>query len=267
MKNILTVCIVLTLLHQAQAQQKEGRVVYEQTMRGGKAVVNTNGESREIDRPAIVTKIEVLFGNNQSLRKLLEEERPEAEMPGERGMVRMSFGGPGQGTVYNNFAESRTVEQLETFGQRYLISGAPDKLNWKLTGESKTILGVPCQKAVAENIGKSFRMSVENGEMKRMEVPDTSKIVAWFAPSIPVPAGPDYTGQLPGLILELDVKDGRSTITAVELSPKVNIAAIKEPKGGKKVTREEYRKEADAAMKNMMQNGPMRTRAASPGRS
>lgn len=260
MQKVLTVCILITLhLTTVQAQQQEGTVVYEQTMRGGKAMMHVNGESREIDRPAIVHKVEVLFGNKQSLRKTLEEERPEAEMAGGGGNVgRFAVGGPGQGTVYNHYTENRMIEQREDFGQRFLISGAPEKLSWKLTGESKTILGIACQQAVATNIGKTFRMSVENGEMKRVEVPDTSKIIAWFAPSIPVPAGPEYTGQLPGLILELDTKDGRMTYTAVELSPKVNIAAIKEPKGGKKLTREEYKKESEEAMKTM-ERGPMRT--------
>src|SRR2546423_11191807 len=63
-----------------------------------------------------------------------------------------------------------------------------------------------------------------------------------FRSAIPVPAGPDFQGQLSGLILEIDI-NGMPTYKAIELSPKVNVASIKEPKGGKKVTEEDFRSE------------------------
>ena len=93
---------------------------------------------------------------------------------------------------------------------------------------------------------------MDNGKMERKEVSDTSLIVAWFASDIPVSAGPaEYQGQLPGLILELNVNDGRQVFLATEIAAKADIASIKEPSGKKHYTPEEYRKEVDKMMKQM----------------
>jgi GLPGLI family protein len=133
-------------------------------------------------------------------------------------------------------------------------------MNWKLTGESKIILGQHCQQAVAQHIVTRMMMQLDNGQPKREPVPDTMNITAWFAPAIPVAAGPEYQGQLPGLIMAIDVDNGRMVYRAVELSPKVDVAAIKEPKGGKKVTQEQFKAERDKALKELERNntGPNR---------
>jgi GLPGLI family protein len=102
-----------------------------------------------------------------------------------------------------------------------------------------------------------MNMSMNNGEMSRQEVPDTAQVVVWFTPAIPVSAGPDYEGQLPGLILQIDI-NGSPTFKAIEVSQKADIAAIKEPKKGKKVTAEEFNKEREKAMAEMQRNGPRR---------
>ena len=147
--------------------------------------------------------------------------------------------------------------------KKFLVTDSIRKQNWKLTGETKTLLGYACQKAVSQTVIKSMRTTVVDGDMKRIEVPDTLNTVVWFTAAIPVPAGPDYQGQLPGLILEVNINDGRTVTRAVEISSTVTITAIKEPKGGKKVTGAEYRKEVDEAMKEMMNRGPARMNARS----
>ena len=127
-------------------------------------------------------------------------------------------------------------------------------MTWKLGDETKIVLGYPVRKATAQTVNPVTRMSMENGEMKRKEIMDTSNIVAWFATDIPVPAGPaSYQGGLPGLVLEVDINNGRSSIKAIEISPKVSVASIKEPKGGKKITSAEYAKEQEKMAEEMRQ--------------
>ena len=99
-------------------------------------------------------------------------------------------------------------------------------------------------------------MTMENGQMKREEFPDTAKIVAWFTTDIPVPAGPDFQGQLPGLILEVDIDNGQTVYRAIEFSNKVSLNKIKEPKDGKKLTAAEFNKERDKLMEEMRKNMP-----------
>lgn len=99
-------------------------------------------------------------------------------------------------------------------------------------------------------------MSMENGQIKREQVADTSLITTWFATTIAVPAGPgDYQG-LPGLILEVVLNRGRAVYKAVEISPKVSVNSIKAPRNGKKVTPSEYAIERDKLMEEMRKNMP-----------
>ena len=112
---------------------------------------------------------------------------------------------------------------------------------------------------VLKNPQKQVKVSLpilmDNGKMERKEMPDTSNIIAWFTPDIPVAAGPfEFQGQLPGLILEMDVNNGRQKFVALEISPKGDIASIKEPQKGKRVTREEFKKESDKMMDEMEKN-------------
>ena len=127
-------------------------------------------------------------------------------------------------------------------------------MNWKLTGETQTLLGHVCQKAVAQRIGKRTQMTMDNGKMERKEVTDTANIVAWFTTDIPVPAGPEVQGQLPGLILMLDMYYGRVVYKALEIQTKADVATIKEPTKGKKVTSDEFTKEQGKMMEEMQKN-------------
>jgi GLPGLI family protein len=99
-------------------------------------------------------------------------------------------------------------------------------------------------------------MTMENGEMKREVISDTVNVIAWYTTDVPVPAGPAYTGQLPGLILELDVNNGQSITRAIEFSPKVAANKIKEPKDGKKLTAAEFTKEREKLLEEMRKNMP-----------
>jgi GLPGLI family protein len=244
---------------QVQAQQQQGRVVYEFTRQMQLRMAGPEGGGQVLPRTHVL-KVEVLFGNNQMLRRQLEEDNV-GNMAGEDGGVHIQIGGGGDDDItWLNFAEQRKVEQREFAAKQFLVIDSVRRLNWKLTGESKTILGYTCQQAVTTSYGKRRTMSMENGTMRSKEVPDTSNVVVWFTPAIPVPAGPDYGGQLPGLILEIDI-NGNTAYKAVEVAAKVDVAAIKEPKGGKKVTAAEFMQERDKMISDMERNGGMRFRA------
>jgi GLPGLI family protein len=101
-----------------------------------------------------------------------------------------------------------------------------------MTTEQKKIGGYSCMKA---------------------ELKDTSRtVVAWFTPQIPVSIGPGGFGQLPGMILEVDIDEGQQVITAtvVEMK-KLNADKIVKPTKGKEVTREEFEKISEEKMKEM----------------
>jgi GLPGLI family protein len=253
MKKILFSALLLTTIA-SQAQMKEGKVVYERTMQfqfraNNPALANNVPRMRQ-------DHFELAFGNNQSLWQII----PQAEAEGEGGgtasgpwsMVRM--GGINDVTHFN-FTTGRRVDQREMFDREFLVEDSVRKLAWKISEETKDILGYTARKAIVQRVELRPRITMENGEMKRETVSDTSAIVAWFTTTIPVPAGPqEFQGSLPGLILELDANNGRVVYKAVEISPKVNLSSIKEPKGGKHVTAAEFTKERDALLEEMRKN-------------
>lgn len=252
---------MLMMINGAQAQTNtpltKGRIVYEQLNKGGKANVTINGVQQTFDRPDRTQKMELLFNSDESLRRMLEsDDRPDTEIgqPGGASFRTVSFSGA-DNIMYHKFSAQKKTEQREMVGKKWLIEDSITKNNWKLTGESKTILGYTCQQATTSAFIKTMRMQLNNGQMERTEVPDTVKVEVWFATAIPVPGGPEYQGQLPGMILEANVRNGQTVYKAVEISPKVKEEEIKEPKSGTKVTQKEFKKQVDEQMKMMMERG------------
>ncbi len=124
----------------------------------------------------------------------------------------------------------------------FLIKGDPEKGNWKLTSNQKMILGFPCQEAT--------------------QITEKDTINAWFTPAIPVSAGPSNYVNLPGLVLEVNINNGKRMIVAQNIDfKKIDKKLIAKPKKGKKVTKEEFKKIMEEKMKEMgIENGEGGTR-------
>ncbi len=163
----------------------------------------------------------------------LDEERAaraNAEGHGGGGMRRMMFNT--NSIHYWDIKKGKFVEKREFFEREFLIKDETPKLQWKIMGEAKPIAGYVCQKAVA--------------------MVDTMEVIGWFCPTIPVSAGPNGYGQLPGLILELVTDKGRNTLRADSISLQaIKIADFEQPKGGKVVTKAEYDQMVKEKMEEM----------------
>mgnify|MGYP000229920420 CR=1 FL=1 len=133
--------------------------------------------------------------------------------------------------VYRNLTENKLTEQQDLWGKKFIIDEKPEKRKWKITGEQAMMAGYQCQQAVYEK--------------------DSTKILVWFTPQIPVSAGPQNYGGLPGMILRMDVNDGELIIEAKSISEEAE--EIEKPKGGKKVSREEFIKIRESKIKEMQE--------------
>ncbi|PWV57000.1 GLPGLI family protein [Chitinophaga sp. S165] len=251
-----TFCMGLAVLT-VNGQQKQGTVRYERTvqmqmrMRG----MGPGPEAEQLLPRTHTSKLEVLFTADQCLRQAVEETTPDEFQEEGGGMhIRISTAGTDDVT-YVNLASGQITEQREFGARNYIIADSVRKLNWKLTGQTTTILNYPCQQAITQVIGKRSVTTMENGEMKTEQQADTSNIIAWFTLAIPVSAGPEYQGQLPGLILGIDVNNGRTVYKATEISGDVEVSVVKAPSKGKRVTIEEFNKERDKIMAEMQRNG------------
>ena len=254
MKRILIASGGILFTFFCHAQQKQGKVTYERTSQVRIAISdNNNGEET---RPQTRTdKFELDFGNNQSLWKQAEKENEDDGSMNTGGMqIRMIVAGSDD-VLYNNFTDAKKTELRVFFDKKFIVDDSIRPLKWKMAEETKTILNHVCRKATATTISPRVTMNINNGVMERKEIQDTINITAWFTGDIPVAAGPaEYQGQLPGLILALDINNGRQVYKALDISDKTELSAIKAPAGKKHYTPQEFRKERDKIMEEMQQN-------------
>ncbi len=218
-------------------EQNSGTARYDEKM---KLEIKLEGESAQYSDmlPKEKTEKKVLYFTPEASvymnnAETSNSETMEQESAGAMIQVRIENS---DNVVYRNLKENKRTEQREFMSRMFLIESDAGKTDWKLTGGQKTILNFPCQEAIREDDGKKVR--------------------AWFSPAIPVPTGPQNFGNLPGLILSVDINDGKRIImaTSVDFSP-VDKSLLAKPKKGKKVTEEEYKKLVDEKMKEMGAEG------------
>jgi GLPGLI family protein len=239
MKRIAFLSLSILLVSNSFAQNNEisGVVVYENVR---KVEVKFSGEMAQYE--SMIPKEqksnrELIFNSEASLYRNVEKPADEEAMRESAGGNRMVFAmrAPEQ-IVHTNLTSKLKTEQREFMSRTFLIETNTDTMKWKLTGNQKQILDQVCLEA--ELVGAE------------------KKTIAWFSPAISVPAGPDGYNGLPGLILGLDIEEGKNVFTAqsIDLKP-VDKKLIAKPKDGKKVTNKEFKKIMDEKMEEMKQGG------------
>jgi GLPGLI family protein len=254
----LLIASAMVIAFPSLAQVKEGKIVYERTMQMTVRINDDNPAFQNMIPKERKDKFELFFTEAKSLWQPVEDDGQSDETSfGDGNGMRMVIRMPGSDDItFHNITESKKVEQRELAGKNYIIADSIRKMSWKVAGETKVILGHTCMKATTQRMQENFRMTMDNGEAKREKVMDTLNIVAWFTNELPGSFGPElYQGQLPGTILEIDVNNGRTSFKAIEIFPKIDVAIVKEPTKGKKTTPEEFAKEREKLMQEMMQNG------------
>lgn len=180
--------------------------------------------------PKSKTITQMLYFNNKS--SVFEEEKIIKEMNQKKDYIKQKAAyfmnpiqkiAPKLQKLYYDLNKKEKIEQYLFLDRFFLVESKLKTGEWKIVGESKNILGYPCQKAILDGIDK--------------------KVIAWFTTEIPVATGPaEYIG-LPGLILEVIVGDNNIVLKALSvdltLPPKKNFS---EPKEGKKMTLQQFEK-------------------------
>lgn len=237
MKTKILILCSLTLFARANSQVgagiKEGSVIYEEIAR---LDIKLEGDAvqfaDQIPKEQITQKI-LYFNPGSSLYKLNETTNNEDIMPQTTShmTVRMKISG-GHDEIFCDMNSRKRIDQREFMTRMFLIDDELIRPDWKITGNQKLVAGYNCQEA----------MCIDNGR----------KVSAWFSPSIPVSAGPAGYGDLPGLILMVDIENGKRIITAKSINPVLeDPAVIAMPRDGKRVSEEEYKKMVDEKMKEM----------------
>lgn len=154
------------------------------------------------------------------------------------GAFSIHVGGEFKNTT-STISEQKFKTEVTLDKKKYLVVKPYQTFNWKITDIEDKILGYKVVKAVAEKDGK--------------------KIAAWFAPDIPINAGPNEINGLPGLVLKSIEELGGNmgtimTFTAekINLNPK-KFTKIK-PSNALEITKEEFKKLQDESRKKMMES-------------
>lgn len=221
----------------ASAQNNEGVIQFEEKINVHRSLPPDAEDMKAMIPEFRTHKSELLFNATESLYRNVEEE--EDEPPTEGGGVVMRIQRP-EATFYRNFATHRKVDYREFFGKNYLIEDTLAGSNWKLGSETKQILGYNCLKATTTDTVR-----------KR-------EITAWFTDALSLSSGPSQFGQLPGLILEIDINNGEIVMSAQKVDfKKLKKGEIEAPKKGEKITEAEFQKHM---AERMRENGgrPMR---------
>jgi GLPGLI family protein len=264
MKRIL--CAILTLMATAAtAQVKQGTITYERKVNLHKAI---SDEQMKAMVPEFRTsKHQLLFNDSVSLYKTIPEDEAPDPFDNNGGGVRtvVRFGGGNNDETYTNFAGHTTLKQTELGSKTYLVQDSIRKQQWKLTDETKKILGYTCRKAVTTQkmvIRNTTIRTVQTGGNTSTDSAKTTnpknedlEVVAWYAEDIVTPAGPDNNGGLPGVILQLDINNGQTVYTATEVSKNYSQKDLKQPTKGKKITGKEFTTLQEEMLQNMMGGG------------
>jgi GLPGLI family protein len=150
----------------------------------------------------------------------------------EGGIQIRMFNGGDNDIIFCDIKDGKKTEQKEFMTRKFLVDGDLISSDWKLTGNFRMISGYNCQEAVKQVTSK--------------------KVNAWFTTLIPVSSGPSGFGGLPGMILQVDINNGKQVITATAIDPSLtDPSVLTKPKDGKRVTAEEFRKIVEEKRKEM----------------
>ena len=222
MKQIILVITALTLALRIHAQDNSGTIIYNELI---ELNVQLDGEMAAF--AAMIPKEQrsqkmLCYTTGVSLYKNIkkpEESSHNTDNNGVQVMIKMDM--PDEIT-YKDLQAGKTFEQKEFMGRQFLVEGDVKKYTWKMTGKQKEVAGYPCQEATT--------------------VRDKDIITAWFTPAIPVSTGPGSLGNLPGMILEAHIGSRVHITTAKIEEGKVDNTLLVKPKGGKKITEDEFEK-------------------------
>ncbi|QXP72992.1 GLPGLI family protein [Tenacibaculum sp. AHE15PA] len=144
----------------------------------------------------------------------------------------------GDNRYFVDTRKRQMIEEKPFFGEDFLVVSATSDLNWKLVNEKKKIGKYICYKATVQRKNKGPKNQVD----------PFSTYTAWYSPDISFNYGPFEFNSLPGLILELSIKE--RTYTASVITMKKETIKIDKLNKGKLVTKKEFDDMGEKAFKN-----------------
>lgn len=259
MKKLLTFgCLFFVLV--SFSQEFQGKAIYKTHRKMSFSLdstsVNQNPDMEKQISAMLKKQFQKTFTLNFTKSESVYKEDEKLSAPAPQGGLGVSIvvvgNGGGSDVYYKNTKENRYVNKTEIMGKRFLIKDEISKIDWELTGETKSIGMYTCYKATSSREEERINMSMVNGESKETKKKETIVTTAWYTPQIPVSNGPLNFGGLPGLILEINEGDLTIVCSEIVLNPSDKVS-IKEPTKGKVISQEKFNKLSREKSKEMME--------------
>lgn len=230
MKKVIFAFAALLVAFSGQAQIKKGTVVYEEVINLAKKLGPQMEQFKGMLPEERKSYKELSFNEEAAIcltKEAADLEINQTDANGNEMQIQMKR--PDE-TFYTDLKKKQLIANREFMTRKFLVTSNFDELDWKITGEQKTILDIPCVSATATR-----------GE---------NTVVVYFAPTIPVSAGPNSFVGLPGMVLYANLNDGEYTVTAIQINEdKVDESIITKPTEGKKMNKKDF----DALMEEKME--------------
>jgi len=179
------------------------------------------------------------FTSEASLYDESTLEKEAVSIPQQKAMFFATYGKPPRPllkSLYIDFMEESLTALQEFMTREFLVESPLESKGWKLDPTRKKVGGYICMKAT---------MNLEG---------DT--VTAWFAPEIPVPAGPSGYYGLPGVVLAVErLGETIFLATSVDLTPPPAELLVK-PERGKKISPEDFDRIVEEKVEEFEKNGP-----------
>lgn len=119
-------------------------------------------------------------------------------------------------TIYSDFSTGSMVMEKDAMGEQFLVKDSLRKVKWRLTDETRDILGYTCRRA--------------NGLIS-----DSIYVVAFYTDKIRVSGGPELFSGLPGMILQLAIPHENVSWMATKVTETAPAKPLTPPQKGKTV--------------------------------
>jgi GLPGLI family protein len=238
--TLLTVLLVAGTLTAAAQESMGGTVVYTRTTT---YTINPTGNA-EWDAYAKTLPTEgkfektLYFTSDASLYDESALEKEEVSIPQQKALFFATYGKspkPSLKLLYIDFQEESKTALQEFMTREFLVESELENKGWKLD---------PTRKKIGEYVCMKATMNLEG---------DT--VTAWFAPEIPVPAGPSEYYGLPGIVLAVE-RLGETILlaTSIDLTPPPAELLVK-PESGKKTSPEAFEQIVEEKVAEFKKNG------------
>jgi GLPGLI family protein len=259
------------------SQEFQGKAYYfsKSTMELGKFGATMNEAQKKQIKERLKNRLEktyiLSFNKEESVFK--EDEKVDA-YSGATDTWGKNFT---PGKQYKNVKTKELIQKQEFYGKQFLIKDDLLDINWVLGKETKQIGNYMCFKATAtipnsdlnwyyfswnelrpsnkkeqsDSLPKSGLD--ETQPVLEEETIPTTNVTAWYSPQIPISQGPlEYWG-LPGLILEVNVRNTTMLCSKIVMNPDEKLK-IEVAQKGKEVTKKEYKSIITGKMVEMRNN-------------